>query len=92
MRLRLFLAIAMTRATKKIRADLERLLPDALYTWIEIEPFVKVARETWRKRVIARIAPQPRRIGSRGTRYLGRDVLRWIESPDTYQDNPAEES
>jgi predicted DNA-binding transcriptional regulator AlpA len=66
-----------------------QLMPEALYSWNEIEPFVKVGRETWRRRVLTGAAPQPHRISARCTRYLGRDVLAWITSPATYRTDTA---
>lgn len=61
------------------------LLPDALYSWNDIENFVRVGRTTWLRRVKTKTAPQPLAIGTRCTRYLGREVLAWIAAPGTYR-------
>ncbi|WP_076879654.1 helix-turn-helix transcriptional regulator [Bordetella sp. H567] len=64
---------------------LKELAGEALYSWADIAPFVRIGRETWRRHVLAGTAPQPVRLSSRCTRYRGRDVLAWIESPATYR-------
>lgn len=61
------------------------LHPEALYSWKDIQPFVSVGRETWRRRVNAGTAPQPIVMSARCTRYSGREVLAWLESPTTYR-------
>jgi predicted DNA-binding transcriptional regulator AlpA len=71
---------------KKPSPELVRLLPDALYSWNDIQPFVRLSRETWRKRVISGDAPKPVPMGStHATRYRGSDILTWISSPATYR-------
>ncbi|OZI63233.1 hypothetical protein CAL28_08320 [Bordetella genomosp. 11] len=60
------------------------MLAGALYSWKEIAPFVRVGRETWRRRVNAGTAPQPVPMGSRCTRYRGEDVQAWIANPAGY--------
>lgn len=62
-----------------------KIKPEGLYAWSEIAPFVGVGRETWRRYVLARTAPQPVRLGTRCTRYRGGDVLAWIKEPATYR-------
>ena len=62
-----------------------KLKPEGLYAWSEIASFVGVGRETWRRYVLARTAPQPVRLGTRCTRYRGSDVLAWIKAPATYR-------
>lgn len=66
-------------------AQPERQLPGALYSWTEIEPFVRVSRETWRMRVIAGTAPPKVPTGARGIKYRGAEVLRWIDDPTGYE-------
>nr|WP_313037135.1 hypothetical protein [Achromobacter ruhlandii] len=67
------------------RLELEKLLSGALYSWTEIEPFVRVSRETWRIRVIDGTAPPKVKTGERGVKYRGAEVLRWIDDPSGYQ-------
>lgn len=80
----------MTKTITPIRSYNARqrptvLRPEALYSWKDIEPFVSVGRETWRRYVHAGRAPQPIIMGARCTRYRGQDVLAWLESPTTYR-------
>ncbi|MFY2090842.1 helix-turn-helix transcriptional regulator [Achromobacter xylosoxidans] len=63
----------------------DRLLPGALYSWTEIETFVRVSRETWRIRVMDGTAPPKVKTGERGVKYRGAEVLRWIDDPAGYQ-------
>ncbi|MGN3708222.1 helix-turn-helix transcriptional regulator [Achromobacter xylosoxidans] len=63
----------------------DQLLPDALYSWNDIEGFVRVGRATWYRRIKDKTAPQPLTIGTRCTRYRGQEVLDWIASPGTYR-------
>ncbi|WP_313378794.1 helix-turn-helix transcriptional regulator [Achromobacter insolitus] len=63
----------------------EKLLPGALYSWMEIEPFVRVSRETWRMRVKDGTAPPKVPTGARGVKYRGGEVLRWIDDPIGYE-------
>ncbi|WP_127815186.1 helix-turn-helix transcriptional regulator [Bordetella avium] len=70
----------------------ETLLPDALYSWADIQAFVRVGRTTWLRRVKAKTAPRPITIGTRCTRYLGRDVLAWIAAPEAYRANEHSEN
>lgn len=63
----------------------EKLLAGALYSWTEIEPFVRVSRETWRMRVKDGTAPPKVPTGARGIRYRGAEVLRWIDDPIGYE-------
>ncbi|MGV2865070.1 helix-turn-helix transcriptional regulator [Achromobacter sp. AGC39] len=63
----------------------EKLLAGALYSWTEIEPFVRVSRETWRMRVKDGTAPPKVPTGARGIKYRGLEVLRWIDDPIGYE-------
>ncbi|MBB1625197.1 hypothetical protein A9974_08110 [Achromobacter sp. UMC71] len=64
---------------------LEKLLAGALYSWAEIEPFVRVSRETWRILVKDGSAPPKVATGARGIKYRGAEVLRWIDDPTGYE-------
>jgi predicted DNA-binding transcriptional regulator AlpA len=63
----------------------EKLLAGALYSWTEIEPFVRVSREAWRIRVKDGTAPPKVPTGARGIKYRGSEVLRWIADPIGYE-------
>jgi prophage regulatory protein len=60
------------------------IAPDALYSWKELRPFVKVGHETWRRRMKANTAPRPIPMGSRCTRWRGSDILMWLANPAAY--------
>lgn len=78
-------------AKRPRRPPPDEILPNALYSWNDIEGFVRVGRATWYRRIKDKTAPQPKTSGSRLTRYLGREVLAWIASPSTYRaDDQAE--
>ena len=80
-----------TSAKRPTRPAPEKLLPDALYSWNDIAGFVRVGRATWNRRIKDKTAPQPLAIGTRCTRYRGKEVLEWIASPGTYRaDNKVE--
>lgn len=76
---------AATKPRQRCLPAPERLLPDALYSWTEIAPFVRVSRETWRTRILDGTAPPKVRTGERGIRYRGAEVLRWIDNPTGYE-------
>ncbi|SAI47639.1 transcriptional regulator [Bordetella ansorpii] len=76
----------MTRQASR-RQPPAALSRDALYSWTDIAPFVRVGRETWRRYIKAGTAPAPVQLGKRCSRYRGSDVLAWIESPSTYRAN-----
>ena len=59
--------------------------PEGLYRWKELSEFLPISRDFWRKRVNAKKAPQPIRLGERCTFWRGADVIEWLQSPDTYQ-------
>ncbi|MFU1906021.1 helix-turn-helix transcriptional regulator [Bordetella avium] len=71
--------------SRRARPRPTTLQPEALYSWKDIEPFVSVGRETWRRKVNAGEAPQAIVMSPRCTRYSGREVLAWLESPTTYR-------
>ena len=73
-----------TSAKRSTRPAPEKLLPDALYSWNDIAGFVRVGRATWNRRIKDKTAP-PLAIGTRCTRYRGKEVLEWIASPGTYR-------
>lgn len=60
-------------------------LPQIGYSrWSQLQPFVAVSRETWRKLVIAKKAPQPVRLSERSTLYPNAEVHRWLADPLGY--------
>lgn len=74
------------KSIKKVRkAPPPALHPDALYSWNEIAPFVRVSRETWRQRVNDLKAPQKVPMGIRAAKWRGGDVLAWIANPNAYK-------
>lgn len=82
---------APAKSKRPRRPAPDQLLPDALYSWKDIEGFVRIGRATWHRHVKAMTAPQPLTLGSRCTRYRGREVLAWIASPGTYRADPQAE-
>lgn len=65
--------------------DTTIVLPqDGVSRFNQIEPFLPCSRETWRKLVIAKRAPQPIKIGNRCTVYKNSDVHRWLADPANY--------
>ncbi|OZI23988.1 hypothetical protein CAL26_06030 [Bordetella genomosp. 9] len=61
-----------------------RLSPQGLYRWRDIKPLVGVGRETWRRLVNAKRAPQPLHIGPRCTVWRGTDLIAWLSAPGNY--------
>lgn len=53
--------------------------------WSQLQHFIPVSRETWRKLVKAGRAPQPQRWTERCTVYDNVEVHRWMKDPATYQ-------
>lgn len=55
--------------------------------WRQLEPFVAVSRETWRKLCIAGLAPKPIRLSSRCTVWRNSDVHAYLSDPVGYRDS-----
>lgn len=69
----------------------EPILPRVgLSKWAQIEPFIPMCRESWRKLVLAGKAPRPIRLSSACTVYRNEDVHRWIADPLGYVSAPQE--
>ncbi|WP_233623154.1 helix-turn-helix transcriptional regulator [Burkholderia seminalis] len=61
-----------------------------LSKWSQIQPFIPLCRESWRKLVLAGKAPQPIRLSSACTVYRNEDVHRWLADPLGYATAPPE--
>lgn len=85
------LPVTAAKTKRPRRPAPDQILPDALYSWNDIAGFVRIGRATWHRHVKAMTAPQPLTLGSRCTRYRGREVLAWIASPGTYRADPQAE-
>lgn len=64
--------------------------PDVLPTmglskWSQIEPFLPIGRETWRKLVRAGKAPQPIRLSETCIVYRNEDIHRYLADPLGYR-------
>ena len=67
---------------KRAKPEIE---PDGLYRWKELEKFLPISRDFWRRRVNAGKAPKPIKLGQRCTLWRGSDVIEWLQNPDTYK-------
>ncbi|NML99663.1 AlpA family phage regulatory protein [Paraburkholderia sp. RP-4-7] len=56
-----------------------------LSRWKQIEPFVGVSRETWRKLCLEGRAPRPIRLSPRCTVWDNCELLRYLADPLNYQ-------
>lgn len=54
----------------------------------QLQYFIPVSRETWRKLVKSGRAPQPQRWTERCTVYSNEEVHRWMKDPAGYQAQP----
>lgn len=78
-----------------MRANTERsqtpeTLPSVGFSrWNQLQYFIPVSRETWRKLVKEGRAPQPQRWTERCTVYSNAEVHRWMSDPAGYQAQPA---
>lgn len=66
------------------------LLATGLSKWPQIQPFLPIGRETWRKLGLAGKAPRPIKLSETCSVYRNEQVLRWIADPLNYVDAPAE--
>ena len=53
--------------------------------WSQLQHFIPVSRETWRKLVKNGTAPQPQRWTERCPVYSNEEVHRWMKDPAAYQ-------
>nr|WP_114810821.1 AlpA family phage regulatory protein [Paraburkholderia kururiensis] len=53
--------------------------------WEQLQRFIPVSRETWRKLVKDGRAPQPQRWTERCTVYSNAEIHRWMEDPAAYR-------
>ncbi len=60
-----------------------------LSKWSQIQPFIPLCRESWRKLVLAGKAPQPIRLSPACTVYRNEDVHRWLSDPLNYRQDAA---
>lgn len=58
---------------------------DGVSRFHQIAPFLPFSRETWRKLVLAKKAPQPIKIGMRCTMYPNAEMHNWFADPANYQ-------
>jgi len=58
---------------------------DGVSRFNQLEPFLPFSKETWRKLVQAKKAPQPIKIGLRCTVYQNPEVHRWLSDPTNYR-------
>ncbi|CAM2187679.1 MULTISPECIES: helix-turn-helix transcriptional regulator [Burkholderia cepacia complex] len=56
-----------------------------LSKWSQIEPFLPIGRETWRKLVRAGKAPQPIRLSETCIVYRNEDIHRYLADPLGYR-------
>jgi prophage regulatory protein len=74
----------------KPKASTPLVLPTTgLSKWPQIEPFLPIGRETWRKLVRAGKAPQPIRLSETCVVYKNEEVHRWIADPLGYKSTAA---
>jgi prophage regulatory protein len=73
----------MAKTDRNVSPD--TLPRDGVSRFNQIEPFLPCSRETWRKLVKAKKAPQPVRLGKRCTVYPNREMHAWFADPQNYQ-------
>ena len=73
------------RAVTEIHKVPETLPSVGFSRWSQLQYFIPVSRETWRKLVKDGRAPQPQRWTERCTVYSNAEVHRWMQNPATYQ-------
>ncbi|SDC25620.1 helix-turn-helix transcriptional regulator [Paraburkholderia lycopersici] len=56
-----------------------------LSTWAQIDPFLPIGRETWRKLVRAGKAPQPIRLSLTCVAYRNEEVHKYLADPLGYR-------
>ncbi|MFM0566942.1 transcriptional regulator [Paraburkholderia caledonica] len=52
--------------------------------WADLEPFIPVGRETWRKLCLSGRAPKPVKLSLRCTVWNNAEVHRWLVDPTGY--------
>lgn len=65
------------------------LPPIGLSKWAQIEPFIPMCRESWRKLVFAGKAPEAIRLTSACTVYKNEEIHRYLADPLNYTQNAA---
>ncbi|NWK42883.1 helix-turn-helix transcriptional regulator [Ralstonia pickettii] len=73
------------RAVTEIQKVPETLPSVGFSRWSQLQYFIPVSRETWRKLVKDGRAPQPQRWTERCTVYSNAEVHRWMQNPAAYQ-------
>jgi hypothetical protein len=72
-------------ATTKTDDDHPKSLPlNGCSRWADLEPFIPVCRETWRKLCIAGKAPQPVKLSLRCTVWKNSEIHTWLSDPLKY--------
>lgn len=72
---------AHTHTKKQSAETIQELPKNGLSRWQQISRFVAVSRETWRKLVIIKKAPQPIRLSTGCTVWKNEEVHRWLNDP-----------
>lgn len=73
-------------ATTKTEDTRPQSLPLNGYSrWADLEPFIPVGRETWRKLCLSGRAPKPVHLSLRCTAYSNPEVHRWLADPLGYR-------
>ncbi|MFL9892419.1 MULTISPECIES: helix-turn-helix transcriptional regulator [Paraburkholderia] len=73
------------RANAEVSKVPETLPAMGFSRWNQLQHFIPVSRETWRKLVKDGRAPQPQRWSERCTVYSNEEVHRWMKNPAAYQ-------
>lgn len=60
--------------------------------WPQIQPFLPIGRETWRKLGLAGKAPRPVKLSETCAVYRNEEVLRWIADPIGYTVDSVEQA
>jgi len=75
--------------TNDEQSQAPKTLPEVGFSrWDQLQHFIPVSRETWRKLVKSGRAPQPQRWTERCTVYSNEEVHRWMKDPAGYQSQP----
>ncbi|CAM2193248.1 prophage regulatory protein [Paraburkholderia kururiensis] len=78
--------VADAQPTAATQAKTPQALPTVGFSrWSQLQHFIPVSRETWRKLVKEGKAPQPQRWTERCTVYSNEEIHRWMKNPAAYQ-------
>ncbi|CAD6548791.1 hypothetical protein LMG28727_04892 [Paraburkholderia kirstenboschensis] len=58
--------------------------------WADLEPFIPVGRETWRKLCLSGRAPKPVKLSLRCTVWNNAEVHIWLSAPAAYSAESAD--